>query len=141
MEELSLNAEVDLAGICNKLKAQSGGKLQFSFCTKMAATLDPDYPIYDVCVAEVFRFDPPLPTKQYEERVQRYLTFYDHLQSTIKALSSRREIARMNPALRSKFPQWDDLSNTKQLDFMIWTAGKLRREEKRQAMRREASSL
>jgi hypothetical protein len=141
MEELSRGAKVDLAGICNRLKEKGGGKLQFSFCTKMAATLDPEYPIYDVCVAEVFHFDPPLPPKPYEERVQRYLSFYDHLRATIKALASRREVSRMNPALRDKFPQWSDLSSTKQLDFLIWTAGKLLREEKRHGMRRKTASL
>ena len=135
MDELPRSKHVDLALICARLKKhrdrQNRESLQFSFCTKLAATLNPKYPIYDVNVAKVFDFDPPRPSLPYEERVRLYLSFYAHIRSTIKWLASCPEIVKINGAQTTKFRQWDALSKTKQVDFLIWTAGKLLRGEKR----------
>jgi hypothetical protein len=110
MEKLPRYTKIDLAGICNKLKAKKNQKgrenLQFVFCTKLAATLNPDYPPYDKWVARIFRFNPPQPPISYEERVRRFLIFYDHLRSTIKWLASSPELADVTQArARSERPR------------------------------------
>ena len=81
--------EVDLAGICRALQGCKNRKgresLQFAFCTKLAGTLNPDYPTYDANVARVFQFAPPSPPMPYHARVRCCLNFYnDCLWPTVK---------------------------------------------------------
>lgn len=51
-------------------------KLQFSFATKLAATVDASYPIYDSEVARVFNFTQPYNYKPFNKRLAEYLEFY-----------------------------------------------------------------
>jgi hypothetical protein len=125
---LPRRAKVDLAGICKALQPfknrQNHETLQFSFCTKLAATLNPDYPIYDACVGRVFQFAAPPPPMPYNGRVQCCLTFYNHLRSTINWLAASPDIASIVPPQLQESENWAALSPTKQIDFLIWAAGK-----------------
>ena len=129
MEEQFRRKRIDLEGICNRLKRKRNSKdqetLQFVFCTKLAATVNPDYPPYDRLVARALRFTHPEPPKPYEERLRLLLRFYDHLRSTVHLVASSPEFPPMALALLGKFPQWNRIPTTKQVDFLIWTAGKL----------------
>jgi hypothetical protein len=51
--------------------------LQFSFATKLLATIDPAQPIYDSYVAKVFDFNPPYHVQDFSDRLERFMTFYE----------------------------------------------------------------
>jgi hypothetical protein len=128
MAALPRNTQVDLVAICSELQPfrdrQGRETLQFSFCTKLAATLNPNYPIYDANVAKVFQFSPPAPSMPYDDRVRQYLAFYSHLQSTIEWISASPRIHKLVPKSLQEMEEWKTLSTTKQVDFLCWAAGK-----------------
>ena len=58
--------------------------LQFSFATKLLATIDPAQPIYDSYVAKVFDFNPPYYVQHFSKRLERFMRFYELLSVTCR---------------------------------------------------------
>jgi len=81
MEDARSGLKVDLAAIVKKLyklpNLKGQASLQFSFVTKLANTINPNYPIYDAKVAKCFGFKAPANNKPFDTRLQEYLVFYD----------------------------------------------------------------
>lgn len=99
--------------------------IQFSFVTKLANAINPDYPIYDSEVAKVFAFQPPYPSRPFEDRLANYLGFYGKLRDAYKQILSENLMAQPRRLFRQKYADIAaSVPELKVLDFIIWSAGK-----------------
>jgi hypothetical protein len=128
MEEMYGRPEIDLASICERLRKLTNAKgresLQFSFCSKLAATLNADLPLYDKYIAKVFHFQMPSGF-DYDKRLERCMDFYRYLEETIASLKGDPQITNLLHFVRKNYSNWDAVTKTKQMDFLLWTAGKV----------------
>lgn len=123
-------SDIDLAAIAHELRPfkslRDRQTLQFSFITKLAATANPQYPIYDAKVAQVFGFSTPsYGGATFEERLQIYMQFYEWLRATYTALLQAGRLDGTLKALETRYAQARCIPRMKALDFIFWTAGKL----------------
>ena len=103
--------------------------LQFSFVTKLANTVNREYPIYDAEVARVFGFRAPYHYKPFDVRLSEYLGFYRSVQEQYAEILRDGSLTRA----RALFHQMYDsdshvVPEIKVLDFIFWSAGKLSRD-------------
>jgi len=121
----------DLRQICRTLRAYKTkrGKqsLQFSFATKILATIDQDQPLYDRFVASVFGFSPPLHKLAFEERLEKHLQFYEALKETSRWLREQPELKDVDALFAKREKQWHLVGRCKQIDFILWATGKAMR--------------
>lgn len=102
--------------------------LQFSFATKLVATVDPHCPIYDTAVASVFGFRPPNSCRTFEERISAYMEFYREVQNLYARLLVTGELDQGRRLFREMYEaQTTEVADEKVLDFIFWSAGKLRK--------------
>lgn len=100
--------------------------LQFSFVTKLANMINPDYPIYDSEVAKVFRFRPPASSRPLEDRLADYLKFYATMRSTYAEILKNNLLEQPRLTFRHKYTVHEaKIAEVKVLDFIFWSAGKL----------------
>lgn len=85
--------KADIQGIVRSLfdipNRRGQASLQFSFATKLAATVDSTSPIYDAEVASIFGFRPPYNHKPFEQRLSEYTAFYTELKSLYQTIIDR----------------------------------------------------
>ncbi len=99
--------------------------LQFSFVTKLAATVDPTYPIYDRAVGKALGFPPPAGGKNFVQGLERSLQFYGWLRSLYTTLLAGPTLPAVVKALNAQYPLAAAVPPIKALDFLFWSAGKL----------------
>jgi hypothetical protein len=128
---LQMNREaenVDLAAICRELShhetKRGNQSLQFSFATKLAATINVNLPIYDSLVADVFEFNPPCGIKEFDKRLDRFMSFYGMLQQIVNSLVNQADLNDPSTVLATKIGNWSKVPKIKQVDFILWAAGK-----------------
>jgi len=130
MQEARECGRIDLKHVANELRAfrtlRGRKSLQFSFISKLAATVDASYPIYDKEVARVFGFCSPYGQGPYEERLAKLLNFYEQLRTLYPRLLADPQIIEFQTALKAQYPAAKHLPPAKLLDFIFWAAGKLR---------------
>ncbi len=121
----------DIATLVNRLRQietlRVERSLQFSFATKMAATINPKLPIYDAFVADLFDFSPAYHVRHFDKRLQRFTSFYTHLIHTIDAATQREALRSLVSAIGARLDVWTEIGWVKQIDFIFWTAGKILR--------------
>ena len=130
MQTCRNNTAVDIKAICNELYELKNRKgqntLQFSFATKMANMIDNQLPIYDSAVATMYDFKRPYG-KDYDVRLSKYIDFYSTLQKHyaeyIQNGSLRNVVFK---TMKSTLPNVNHVSDIKKLDFLVWSAGKLK---------------
>lgn len=101
--------------------------LQFSFVTKLANTIDDDYPIYDSEVAKIFSFHPPYAYKTVDERLTVYLEFYKNLKNYYHELLNGNACETIFTCFHETYPDdnYSKIPLLKLLDFFFWSAGKI----------------
>jgi hypothetical protein len=118
----------DLRQLCEALRPYETKKrkqaLQFSFATKLLATIDQEQPLYDSSVASVFDFNPPYQVKDFSKRLERFMAFYELLTVTSRWLAGQPKFAGVNAAFAKTHAQWDRVPLMKQVDFILWATGK-----------------
>jgi hypothetical protein len=118
----------DPGEVCQELSRLKTRKklksLQFSFATKLVATIDPELPIYDSFVASLFGFRPPYYQRDPRKRLELLRDFYKRLTETCRWLSGQPELRAINEAFARQEQEWGKLPSLKQLDFILWAAGK-----------------
>jgi hypothetical protein len=131
MDECRSSKCLDLRSLTKNLYEMPNRKgqnsLQFSFVTKLANTIDDDYPIYDSEVAKIFNFRPPSTYKTMDERLTIYLEFYDNLKNYYHELLNGNACETVFACFHERYPD-DDYSRIprlKLLDFFFWSAGKI----------------
>ena len=103
--------------------------LQFSFATKLAASIDSTVPIYDKEVAGIFGFRAPYTTRSFEQRLAEYLEFHAELASLYEAIVAEDRLRGARSLFRQLYAASPStVPETKVLDFIFWAAGKLSRE-------------
>lgn len=121
-------ARPDLRHLCEALAQHETKRrkqsLQFSFATKLLATVDPTQPIYDSYVAAVFDFNPASHVKEFAKRLNKLLTFYDLLSVTCRWFVAQPKFAEVNVAFARANKLWSKLPRMKQVDFVLWATGK-----------------
>lgn len=103
--------------------------VQFSFATKLLHTLDEENPIFDSRVTKVIR--KPVTGASGDDRINSSIGFYKDLKSIYDDLLEESEIKKVILKFRKKFDvNPKQVSDSKVLDFIIWTLGKLKIEDK-----------
>lgn len=123
--------EVDLKALTKELYAIPNRKgqlsLQFSFVTKLANSVNSRYPIYDGEVARALDFHSPQPSKPFEVRFDEFMVFYADLRDTYNEILSRNLLEGPRQMFREIYSApVDRIPDIKVLDFIFWSAGKLR---------------
>lgn len=94
--------------------------LQFSFATKLAATVESSSPIYDTEVASIFGFRPPYNYKPFEQRLSEYTVFYTELKSLYQTIIDTDCLRKARTMFRDRYQCTDsDVPETKVLDFIF----------------------
>jgi len=112
----------DELGKINNLKNKK--TMQFSFATKMAATINENMPIYDSLVAKVFGFSPPHAVKDWDKKYEQYSDFYSNISETVEWLKQQDNSHKLMKTYSEKISNWELLPEMKKYDFMFWATGK-----------------
>lgn len=126
--------KVDLQGVTRELykypNLKGQNSLQFSFVTKLANTIDENYPIYDSEIARVFHFKPPYHYLSFEERLSVFINFYANLKNYYSELLLNNSFDEVFSCFYRQFPDnAAKISKIKLIDFFFWSAGKLQAKE------------
>ena len=128
--EDSKSKDSNLRKICEDLYEIKNHKdqntLQFSFATKLINTLNPKLPIYDLQVAKMYAYKNLPTTKPFQERLESYMSFYEHLDSDYQKIFEKGLLQPAISKFDNKFEKYKDkICQNKKLDFILWSAGKL----------------
>lgn len=133
MEDHRSSNCLDLGSLSKKLYEipnRKGQKsLQFSFITKLANTVDDDYPIYDSAISKIFCFRPPYSDKKksVDNRLILFLKFYDDLKKYYHELLNGNSCAPIFACFYETYSDenYSRIPRLKVLDFFFWAAGKI----------------
>jgi hypothetical protein len=131
MESARRNSIVDLTAIVKELHRipnRKGQKnLQFSFVTKLAHTINPNYyPIYDAQVAKCFAFRAPYNYKPFDTRLQEYLAFYESVRKFYEEAAVQGRMKELIGLFEGTYsPAACRVPPVKVWDFIFWSAGRL----------------
>ncbi len=117
----SRGKEVDFANILRTL-FQNTEKIEASFASKMAATLNPDLPIIDRHVLSYIGRKLPSPNKGKEERIAAIIVLYEEMERTFKAFLKTDSGKHLLKRFRGEYPE-STISEMKMLDFVLWQSG------------------
>lgn len=98
--------------------------LQFSFATKLFNTIDDKMPIYDSEVAKMFSLSRPYRT-EFEIKLDKYLDQLNIIQKGYEQITDQDLLPKTIDLFDRKFEK-NKLSEIKKLDFIFWSAGKIR---------------
>jgi hypothetical protein len=133
MEKSRNLTNIDISGMAMELfpilNRRNQKSLQFSFVTKLANTINSEYPIYDAYLAKAFNFHPSFD-KDCSVRLDRYQRFYDSLQHSYKLIRSQGLLKRSREIFRRIYSGASQtIPETKVLDFIFWSYGRRLSEE------------
>lgn len=97
---------------------------QFSFTTKMLNIIDEQMPIYDSEVAKTFGFIRPY-TPSFDKKLDIYLNKYEVIKDTYLEILNKHLLPKTNICFDEKFKEYK-INEIKKLDFIFWSAGKLK---------------
>lgn len=133
MEENKHNKDIDIHSVGKRLydipTQQGANSLQFSFITKLINLNDPNRPIYDSFVARAFSFNPP-QGRDLCNKIERLIKFYSEIESTYRWLSEDETMRAILKDFDNKFPL-NKITDSKKIDFIVWTLGKIISKDKR----------
>lgn len=130
MEENKNNDNLDFETILRHLATipHSTGKgvqttIEASFASKMLATINTDYPIWDSQVVKAMgiKMNPYLVG---EEKIQAYIEAYAKLTAEIKAFIPTAEGQECIRIFDEEFPNYKHVSPMKKMDYYLWNLGK-----------------
>lgn len=128
LEENRYKNEFELEKIIKKLYNFPNRKgqptLQFSFATKLINTIDDTFPIYDSKVAKMFQFNRPNHSN-FDKKLIKYQEQLDEIKSGYNQILNSNLIPTTIQEFDNKFIN-HKLTNIKKLDFIFWSAGKIK---------------
>jgi hypothetical protein len=98
--------------------------LQFSFVTKMFNTINDIIPIYDKEVAKMFSISRPYQS-EFETKLNKYLDQLDKIQKAYEQIINQNLLPETIGLFDRVFKD-NKLSKIKKLDFIFWSAGKIK---------------
>ncbi|MDP3699259.1 MAG: hypothetical protein Q8R47_06780 [Nanoarchaeota archaeon] len=93
---------------------------QFSFATKLIHTINNDAPIYDSLVDGIFEFRKP---KNNKNTINWCIKTYDLLKKEYTSLLQDDQVQQCIKKFKKKYSA-QTISDTKALDFILWSIGK-----------------
>jgi len=132
MEEAQKSGNLDFPYLSRELfklpNRKGNNTLQFSFISKLANTVDASYPIFDSEIGGLYGFTRPYNYKEFEVRLNEYLSFYSKLKDDYHNVLKNNILDRAIGEFEIVFPQKNkSIPDIKKLDFLLWSAGKLKR--------------
>lgn len=118
-----------LSNIPHKVKKSSinptgiATSIEASFSSKMLATINPNYPIWDSQVVRALgiKLDDSL---RGEEKIRAYIEAYNALTQEVRLFISTTEGIRCIEQFDATFPNYTYLDPFKKMDFFLWNIGK-----------------
>lgn len=97
--------------------------IEASFSSKMLATIDPNYPVWDSQVIRALgiRLEESLCD---EAKIRAYVQAYAELTTEIRSFLSTAEGRKCIAEFDLTFPNYTHLSPFKKIDFFLWNIGK-----------------
>ena len=131
--ELLLDKQEDLKYILSELykipRLDGKHSIQFSFATKLLHTIDNDKPIFDSGVETLTGVKRKGSDR--DTKINSCIEIYNSLGTLYAELKDNDKIRKIISKFRSKFKVDDEkMSDTKVLDFIMWSLGKLRNKNK-----------
>ncbi|MBA3047363.1 hypothetical protein KKC83_01555 [Patescibacteria group bacterium] len=103
---------------------RSNNTIQFSFATKLLHTIDNNFPIFDSEVGKIFNMG--VIGVGRDAKIASCIKIYDSLKIYYTELKKEEKIKEVISKFRQKFNvDTEKVSDTKILDFIIWSLGKL----------------
>ena len=135
MEEARNSGNLDFSYLAKELfkypNRKGNNSLQFSFISKLANTVDASYPIFDSEIGGLYGFRTPYNYKEFEVRLSEYLTFYAKLKSDYNNVLKENVLKPAFEKFESTFsPKNKPIPDIKKLDFLLWSAGKLKKSKR-----------
>jgi hypothetical protein len=128
LEQYRNNNQFDFDKVLSRLFAFPNRKgqntFQFSFVTKMSNTINDSMPIYDSEVAKMFSLSRPYQT-EFEIKLDKYLDQLDIIQKGYNQIIEQNLLPETIGLFDHKFVN-NNLSEMKKLDFIFWSAGKIK---------------
>jgi hypothetical protein len=115
------NKRVDFADIINEL-FQRTDRVEASFASKLAATLNPDLPIIDRHVLSYIGRKLPSPYKENKERIAAIITLHKEMEREFNAFLKTESGKYLLERFRKEYPH-SKISEMKMLDFVLWQSG------------------
>lgn len=111
------------AAIARDLKEYPNRKgqlsLQFAFITKIGTTVDPNLPIYDSRIVELFGIRNSKIFRDYDERLRAHLEDFQEIRQRIDACMRKRSFVEMLDRCR-ELTLSERLPNTRLADLVLW---------------------
>lgn len=97
---------------------------QFSFTTKMANTIDNSMPIYDSEVARMFSLTRPYQT-DFETKILKLSEQFEQIKKGYESILEQNLLPKTIELFDQTFKN-NQLSEMKKMDFIFWSAGKIK---------------
>ena len=121
-----MEISVELYSKSKSVKSKEGKRQkpihQFSFITKMINLMDDNFPIYDINVGRVFRYNREKEKNDFEKRIKEQTDFIDHIKNTYYSINNENLIESAIRNFEQVFSGYK-MPFTKKIDFMIWKLG------------------
>lgn len=106
----------------NVLRALSTKRVEKSTASKVLATIDPSYPLWDAYVARVLGLHEPVGT--HEQKLDDAMKSYEELQDWYGSYLASDDCGRVLTEFDELLPAYEDLNPVKKLDYLLWSYGK-----------------
>lgn len=131
--KLMANKQTNLVTVLSELynipTLRHKNTIQFSFATKLLHTTNNDNPIFDAEISRVINKN--VTGKSKDEKIRSSLEMYNYIQKLYSILKEDEEVNNVISKFRSKFNvNTDTMGDTKILDFIMWSLGKLMKRNK-----------
>ena len=97
--------------------------IEASFSSKMLATINPNYPIWDSQVVRALGIELD-DSLRGEAKIQAYIQAYNKLTREIRAFIHTQEGLHCMEQFDATFPNYTYLNPFKKIDFFLWNIGK-----------------
>ncbi len=117
--------DVILERLFNFPNRKGQNTLQFSFTTKMFNMINNVMPIYDSEVAKMFGFSRPY-NKEFDKKLDKYLDQFERISNGYNEIQEKGLLANTIELFDKKFKN-NNLFERKKIDFIFWSAGKIKK--------------
>lgn len=108
-----------ISNVAHKTKNGSEKTIEASFASKMLATLNPNYPIWDARVAKAvgMKYDNT-------RKIKEYVDIYGELTENVKTFLLSNDGIKCVEEFDRMFPNFIDINPVKKIDMFLWQMGK-----------------
>lgn len=129
LEKREANLEYILSELYEIPTLKGKNTMQFSFATKLLHTIDNDKPIFDSRVKSTLQIKSKGSGKHSDKdtKIRSCIEIYDSLEQWYVKLKENEKVKNFISKFKLKFRiDKEKISDTKILDFIIWSLGKLK---------------